>query len=97
VRRGLHELAAHGTSLATLEARAAGDDWIFGEHLRRIVVLLARDPALAGALQAVLAGGPCPTLEDFYRLRSAGVLLGDAPADARPRCRLYAAYLGQRL
>ena len=45
VRCGLHEMAAHGTSLAAFEARAASDDWVFGEHLRRIALLLSRDAA----------------------------------------------------
>ena len=40
-----------------------------------------------------LARGACPTDESFYRLRSAGVLLGDTAAAVRPRCELYRRYL----
>jgi DNA-binding SARP family transcriptional activator len=97
VRRGLHEMVAHGTRLAALESRAHTDEWIFGEHLRRLMVLLARDPALCDAARAVLRGGACPTDEAFYRMRSAGVFTGECAQEARPRCRLYAAYLERRL
>jgi hypothetical protein len=45
---------------------------------------------------AVVEGCPCPTVESFYRLRSAGLIAGDSANDARPRCRLYAAYLKER-
>ncbi len=97
VRRGLHEMVAHGTPLAVLEGRAQSNQWIFGEHLRRIVVLLDRDAELREAARAVLQGRACPTDEAFYRLRSAGVFAGHAAGEARPRCRLYAAYLEQHL
>jgi hypothetical protein len=46
---------------------------------------------------AVIDGGACPTVESFYRLRSAGLIAGDSAQEARPRCRLYAAYLKERL
>ena len=93
VRRGLHEMVAHGTPLAVLESRAASDEWIFGEHLRRMLVLLARDPELCDAARAVLQGRPCPTNQAFYRLRSAGVLAGESAQEGRPRCRLYTTFL----
>jgi DNA-binding SARP family transcriptional activator len=97
VRRGLHEMATHGTNIEQIESRAAGGEWIFGDHLRRLRALLARDPALGDAMREVLQGRPCPTPESFYRLRSAGLLTGDAEGDARPRCQLYAVYLERHL
>jgi DNA-binding SARP family transcriptional activator len=97
VRRALHELAGRGMRFAAFRERAESDDWIFGEHLRRIVVLLRRDPELAQALLAVLSGRECPNHESFYRLRTAGVLSGESPASARPRCELYAGFLRPRL
>jgi DNA-binding SARP family transcriptional activator len=97
VRRGMHEMSARGIRIDAFEERAARDDWIFGEHLRRIVALLSRNPELREATRQVLGGQPCPTRESFYRLRSAGVLAGDTPSDARPRCLLYSAYLEQHL
>ena len=97
VRRGLHEMVAHGTPLAVLESRAPSNEWIFGEHLRRILVLLGRDAEVREAVREVLQGRPCPSDPAFYRLRSAGVLAGEAAHDARPRCRLYATYLERHL
>jgi nucleotide-binding universal stress UspA family protein/predicted Ser/Thr protein kinase len=97
VRRGLHEMATGGLGLDAFEAVADQDEGPFGDHLRRILVLLARDPALGEVVRGVLRGGPPPTTEDFYRLRSAGVMAGDSARDVRPRCRLYETYLKRHL
>jgi len=48
-----------------------------------------REPDLARAMTAVIQGGTCPDRGRFYRLRSAGYILGSSPADARARCGLY--------
>jgi hypothetical protein len=97
VRRGLHELATRKMSLGAFEEHAAGDEGIYGDHLRRILVLLACDPILTAAMQGILKNLPCPSPESFYRLRSAGIVMGHAPEEARPRCRLYAMYLRRHL
>lgn len=97
VRRGLHELATRGVDLETFEAEADHDEGIFGDHLRRILVLLARDPELTEIVRGVLRSEPCPTPESFYRLRSAGVMHGTSQNDVRPRSRLYALYLKRHL
>lgn len=97
VRRGLHELVTEGLTFDAFEGLAGRDEGPFGDHLRRILVLLARDSMLADITRAVLAGQPCPTSEAFYRLRSAGVMSGDTQAELRPRCQLYADYLKRHL
>jgi hypothetical protein len=97
VRRGLHEFATTQISLDDFETMAPRDEGIYGDHLRRILVLLAKDPSLTDVVRGVLRDQPCPTPESFYRLRSAGVVAGHAPADARPRCRLYAMFLRRHL
>jgi tRNA A-37 threonylcarbamoyl transferase component Bud32 len=97
VRRGLHELTTHEQKLDAFEAHADRDEGPFGDHLRRILVLLAQDAVLAEVVRGVLQGGPCPSAESFYRLRSAGVMAGDAAQEARPRCQLYATYLERHL
>ena len=97
VRVGLYEMATHKTSLAGFEAQADRDDGLFGDHLRRVLVLLAKDPALTDVVRGVLKGQPCPTPESFYRLRSSGVLAGNTQNDVRPRCQLYAGYLSRHL
>jgi len=97
VRRGLHELVTRGLELAALEAQADHDEGPFGDHLRRLLVSLTQDQALCEVVRGMLQGQPCPTPESFYRLRSAGLMLGDSARDARPRCQLYATYLERHL
>jgi hypothetical protein len=97
VRRGFHEMSTNNIDLTAFEALADLDEGPFGDHLRRILVLLARDPALCDVVRGVLRGQPCPNVEDFYRLRSAGVMAGDSAQDVRPRCQLYATYLKRHL
>jgi len=97
VRRGLHELASRKLSFDAFEDVASRDEAFYGDHLRRILVLLVRDEELSGIMRGILNGEPCPTTESFDRLRSAGLVIGHAPEEARPRCRLYAAYLRRHL
>jgi DNA-binding SARP family transcriptional activator len=97
VRRGLHEMASRGTSIAAFEARADSGDWIFGDHLQRMLVLLARNTELCEVVRGMLQGKRCPSLESFYRLRSAGIVSGASERDARLRCQLYATYLTRHL
>jgi DNA-binding winged helix-turn-helix (wHTH) protein len=96
-QRGLHEMAQRRLSLEELEAVAASDDGPFGDHLRRMLAALSQDQTMRQAMITAIDGGSCPTAEGFYRLRSAGLLAGDSAQEARPRCRLYAAYLKGRL
>src|SRR5207253_2671198 len=53
VRRGLYEMATHHIDIAAFEAQAARDEWIYGDHLRRILVLLARDPELCDIVRGI--------------------------------------------
>ncbi|MSU36711.1 MAG: toll/interleukin-1 receptor domain-containing protein [Pedosphaera sp.] len=96
-RRGLYELAARKMALAEFETVAVADSGFFGEHLRRMLVLLARDPNLTDVIRGVLHGQECPTPESFYRLRSAGLITGDSQGIVRMRCQVYGDYLRQHL
>jgi DNA-binding SARP family transcriptional activator len=97
VRRGLHHMVTQEIDFAALEREADRDEGVFGDHLRRMLVSLARDPALCEVVRGVLQGRPCPHGENFYRLRSAGILTGETASDARLRCHLYATYLSRHL
>ncbi len=97
VRLALHELSSQGVSLADLEKQADRDEWIFGDHLRRMLVLLAKDAVLTDVVRGILRGQACPNQDSFYRLRSAGVVTGHSPGEVRPRCQLYATYLARHL
>ena len=92
-RRGLDELVRRSLQYSQLEAQAANEEGPFGDHLRRILIGVSNDPALLKDCQALLSGGASPSLEGFYRLRSAGVFVGDSPQTARMRCQLYETYL----
>lgn len=94
-RRALDELAT-GAPFSALVDRALHEDGLFGDHLRRIVAVLAQDPELADAMREALRGGPLSP-EHFYRLRGAGLLVGEGPDQARPRCALYGTYLRKQL
>ena len=97
VRRGLHEMVTRGLGLNAFEASAELESGPYGDHLRRMLILLERDPALRDVVRGVVEGRPCPTAESFYRLRSAGVIAGESECDARFRCQLYRQYLGRHL
>jgi serine/threonine protein kinase len=97
VRRSLQELASKKTGIDLFEETADRDEGPLGDHLRRIMVLLAQDHLSCDAVRAVLRGEGCPATESFYRLRSAGILSGDSSKDARPRCHLYETYLARHL
>jgi DNA-binding winged helix-turn-helix (wHTH) protein len=96
VRKSLFELA-QGMEFAFLESEADRDDGPLGDHLRRILGKLEKDPAICGVMRGVLDGEACPNLESFYRLRSAGLIVGDSVSEPMPRCRLYANYLKRHL
>ena len=78
-----------GGSLDRLEEDARCEVGPLGEHLRRLRAVLQKEPVLDRAMSAVLTGEVCPDRDSFYRLRSAGLILGTSPGDARPRCGLY--------
>ncbi len=97
VRRGLYEMVSNGFDLSVLEAQAHYDEGPFGNHLRRMLFSLSQDQELCDLVQDMLQGRPCPTPESFYRLRSAGLVLGDSARDARLRCQLYTTYFERHL
>ena len=97
VRRGMHEMTTQKLDINTFEAQAEHDEGLFGDHLRRILVLLAKDPDLSEVVRSVLRGQGCPSDESFYRLRSAGVMAGDTRTEIHPRCKLYGLYLTRHL
>jgi serine/threonine protein kinase len=97
VRRALNEIASGNLGFDQFVAQADHDEGVFGDHLRRILVLLAKDAELREVVRGVLRGEPCANSIHFYRLRSAGVMAGDSTRDIRPRCRVYATYLQRQL
>lgn len=97
VRRGLYELVSEASTLAVLEAQADHDEGPFGDHLRRLLLSLKQDAELCDVVRGLLQERSCPTAESFYRLRSAGLAIGEASREARLRCQLYTTYLKKHL
>ncbi len=97
VRCGLAAIAAQGVSIAEMEDMGLREEGPFGDHLRRLRLTLQQNPVLTEMMWKVLKDEPDFAIENFYRLRSAGLITGDRGSDARPRCRLYAAYLSRHL
>ncbi len=96
-QRALAALAAQELTLQQLEALGTRDDGLFSDHLRRLLIVLSKDGGMQQAIRTILRGQPCSDLNHFYRLRSAGVILGDSTQEARLRCRLYQNYLSRHL
>lgn len=96
-RKGLNHLATSGSGLDALESRSTSGEGPFGDHLKRMLILLARDPEICADLTRFIreqAALPCTS---FHRLRGAGVLSGGDSADAAARCELYRRYLDSHL
>lgn len=108
-RRGFYDLTHEGKSLDELDARADADDGPYGDHLKRILFMLAGNEALKDVLRGLLHGKPILDGTTFDRLRSAG-LLASPPKDnaqgkpqGRPqdnaqfRCAIYRSFLARHL
>jgi DNA-binding SARP family transcriptional activator len=94
---GLALMRNGSMTLNELIARADTDDGPFGSHLRRLFADLQQDPMLVSTVKSLLNERVTGSLSDFYRLRSAGIVVGQSPQTARIRCPLYHSYLVRHL
>jgi hypothetical protein len=97
VQRALQEIVARGATFGQIRQRAAFDEGVFGDHLRRILVSLARVPDLAHSLKRFINGDRDIPEAHFYRLRASGLMKGLTPVEAEVRCNLYRQYLSRCL
>lgn len=97
-RYALLELARRrAASPMPLARRDGWHEELFAIPLQRAQALLDSDEALAGAMRHVLAGPARLDARAFVRLRSAGLITGESPAEARLPCELYARHLRRHL
>ncbi len=96
-RRGFYELTNQGKSVDRLLEVADTDEGPYGDHLRRILVLLARDERLLQVVRSFVHGQPIPDPTSFYRLRSGDLIVGSSAQDAQFRCAIYRSYLARHL
>jgi hypothetical protein len=97
MRRGLYEMKKRGIKFADFKPLASSDEGPYGDHLHRILALLARDRDLLDEVREIAAGKGSSDKDRFYRLRSAGVIAGDSLSGARMRCEVYSDYLRRHL
>lgn len=97
VRKALYELA-NGLPFATFLREAPTESGVYGDHLRGILKAVEDHPELEEALRQVVNSTEPVKLrsEQAFKLESLGVVVPEANL-VRPRCRLYAAYLADRL
>lgn len=96
-RCALDELARHAYDLDRLEADGGSDNGPFGEHLRRLRLLIGSNSEMSEAIRDLLNGQPCASPDLFYRLRSAGIVSGEWGRDIRLRCPVYATFFTRGL
>jgi DNA-binding SARP family transcriptional activator len=97
LRLCFYEITTRGWTLAEIETEADQEQGLFGEHLDRLLMGITRDPSLVTAIRNLLHGEPAISHDCFLRLRSAGVLAGDAGEETHFRCRLYEDFFRKRL
>ncbi|MFM9103396.1 MAG: AAA-like domain-containing protein, partial [Cyanobium sp.] len=97
VRKALYELA-NGLPFARFLAEAPTEGGVYGDHLRGILKAVEDHPELGEALRQVVNSAEPVMLrsEQAFKLESLGVLVPEGKL-VRPRCRLYASYLADRL
>jgi hypothetical protein len=97
VRKALYELA-NGLPFARFLAEAPTEGGVYGDHLRGILKAVEDHTELGEALRQVVNSAEPVMLrsEQAFKLESLGVLVPEGKL-VRPRCRLYASYLADRL
>jgi hypothetical protein len=93
VHNGIYHLAQTREEVETFIAAAVTEEGVYGDHLRHLQERLDSNPELSQVVLRILKGEGAPSWEQFYRLRSRGLLRGDSPQKARLRCKLYEDYL----
>jgi hypothetical protein len=96
-RRGLHEMVSRQTDFPAFAAHAARDEGPLGDHLRRVLVSVAQDAQLCSVMRGILRGNSSCSIDEFYRLRSSGIVTGDSVRDVKIRCQLYEDYLRRHM
>jgi hypothetical protein len=97
VRKALYELA-NGLPLATFLVEAPTRAGVYCDHLRGLLKAVENHPELAEALRQVVGSSEPVKLrsEQAFKLESLGLLVPEGNLE-RPRCRLYARYMADRL
>lgn len=96
-RRSFYAMAVEGKPFEEVLVESSSDSGLFGDHLRRFYISLHQDPELEAAVREFILRGRQLEKDQFDRLRSAGLLVGNSRQDARVRCGIYQDYLKHQL
>jgi nucleotide-binding universal stress UspA family protein len=96
-QRGFNEIVNRSLTFSQFESTADSDEGIYGDHLRRMLVMMSKNKPLMEGVRDFTGGKPLVEMEHFWRLRSAGILVGDSPESASFRCCIYHSYLSRHL
>jgi hypothetical protein len=95
-RVALYRLARKELTLAELEAEAATDEGLFGDHLRaRLISVINAN--LAKPFKSILDSGKCGDIMQFQALLAMGLVRGESHKKAAARFGLYLDYFQPRL
>src|SRR5580658_1753707 len=97
IRKALYEMAAARKDFQALLGCAYDDDGPFGDHLKYYMWWVGNRPGAQTALKDAIRTGVCASDPLFHSLRAAGLVTGHSRLHVKPRCALYAKYLGDRL
>ncbi len=97
VRKGLYELA-NGLPFATYLRDAPTEAGVYSDHLRGLLKAVQDHADLTSAMREVVTTSAPVKLksEQAFKLESLGLLVPEGNLE-RPRCRLYAQYMADRL
>jgi hypothetical protein len=97
VRKALYELA-NGLPFATYLRDAPTEAGVYSDHLRGLLKAVQDHDDLTSAMREVVTSSAPVKLksEQAFKLESLGLLVPEGNLE-RPRCRLYAQYMADRL
>ncbi|MFM9047403.1 MAG: AAA-like domain-containing protein, partial [Cyanobium sp.] len=97
VRKALYELA-NGLPFGTLLQEAPTEAGVYGDHLRQLLIAVEDHQELGDALRQLVGSSKPVKLrsQESVKLENLGVVVPEGNL-FRPRCRLYANYLADRL
>ena len=93
IQRAFQEMVGKDLGLNDLIKNADRDDGIFGDHLRRLLVLLSANESAKSSVIKLIRGEGGLEAEAFFKLRAAGILSGESADESRLRCKIYESYL----
>ena len=93
IQRAFQEMIDKDIGLNDLMKNADRDDGIFGDHLRRLLVLLSRNESAKSSIIKLILGEKDLEAEAFFKLRAVGILSGESANESRMRCSIYESYL----